>query len=340
MAKEYEWNLSDLKHVTKNGLKVFSTFSCGGGSSMGYKLAGFDLLGNCEIDPQMMKLYKKNLKPKMSFRSDIRDFNKIEELPDELYELDILDGSPPCSVFSLSGMREGSWGKEKKFREGQAKQVLDDLFFHYLDTVDRLRPKVFVAENVKGMISGNAKGFVKMVIDKAQAIGYDVQIFLLNAATMGVPQRRERVFFVGRRKDLHLPQLKLNFNEEPILYREIQSGQGSKLKEHSKTYRRWLKRIPTDNNMGNITERTEGKAVNYNTALVKGNKLPPTITSNSLLVRYDEPCYLSERDIRLIQTFPLDYDFLDASPQYVCGMSVPPVMMKKIAEQIKIQLFS
>ncbi|WP_186303816.1 DNA cytosine methyltransferase, partial [Bacillus pumilus] len=75
----------------------------------------------------------------------------------------------------------------------------DDLFFHYLDAVERLQPKTFVAENVSGMIKGKAKGYVKLVIERAKEIGYDVQLFLLNAATMGVPQRRERVFFIGRR---------------------------------------------------------------------------------------------------------------------------------------------
>ncbi|XBO87446.1 hypothetical protein AAGG52_04690 [Bacillus licheniformis] len=60
---------------------------------------------------------------------DIRDFNKMENLPDELFNLDIFDGSPPCSVFSIAGDREKAWGKEKAFREGQAKQSLDDLFF-------------------------------------------------------------------------------------------------------------------------------------------------------------------------------------------------------------------
>lgn len=110
---------------------------------MGYKLAGYDLLGNCEIDPQMMKIYRKNHNPKYPFLMDIRDFNKMENLPDELFDLDIFDGSPPCSVFSIAGDREKAWGKEKAFREGQAKQSLDDLFFHYLDAVERLRPKIF-----------------------------------------------------------------------------------------------------------------------------------------------------------------------------------------------------
>jgi DNA (cytosine-5)-methyltransferase 1 len=50
----------------------------------------------------------------------------------ELFDIDILDGSPPCSSFSMSGSREKAWGKNKKFREGQANQVLDDLFFHFI----------------------------------------------------------------------------------------------------------------------------------------------------------------------------------------------------------------
>ena len=90
---------------------------------MGYKLAGFDVVGNCEIDPDMMKLYKANNHPKYSFLMDIRDFAKLpeSEVPEELKDLDILDGSPPCSVFSMAGSREDGWNVEKTFREGQAK---------------------------------------------------------------------------------------------------------------------------------------------------------------------------------------------------------------------------
>ncbi|GEK27418.1 DNA (cytosine-5-)-methyltransferase [Bacillus spizizenii] len=306
---------------------------------MGYKLAGYNLLGNCEIDPQMMKIYRKNHNPKYSFLMDIRKFNKLDDLPEELFDLDIFDGSPPCSVFSISGEREEVWGKEKAFREGQAKQSLDDLFFEYLDAVNRLRPKTFVAENVKGMIIGNAKGYVKLIIEKAKEIGYDVQLFVLNAATMGVPQRRERVFFIGRRKDLKLPPLKLHFNERPILYKEIRSGRGSRLKENTKTYKRWVKRKPSDTDIGQITRRLEGKETGFNTVLIKNSLVPPTLASGSIFLRYDEPYYISRQDVILIQSFPLDYDFMDASVQYVCGMSVPPLMMKKIAEQIHKQWF-
>ena len=98
---------------------------------MGYKLAGYDVIGCCEIDPRVMAVYKANNHPKYPYLMDVRQFVDIpnEELPPELFNLDILDGSPPCSVFSTAGDREKAWNKEKVFREGQAKQKLDDLFF-------------------------------------------------------------------------------------------------------------------------------------------------------------------------------------------------------------------
>ena len=158
----WKWELKDLPST--NGLKVFSCFSCGGGSSLGYKRAGFEVIGNVEIDKSANAAYVKNLQPKYNFCMDLRDFNELENLPPELYELDILDGSPPCTTFSVLGKREANWGKAKKFREGQKLQTLDDLFFVFLDTVKKLRPKIVVAENVKGLIQGNAKGYVNLIL--------------------------------------------------------------------------------------------------------------------------------------------------------------------------------
>ena len=152
------WNLSDLELVPKNGVKVMSTFACGGGSSMGYKRAGCTIVAANDIDPEMAWHYKRNLNPPLYFLCPIGDL-LTKDLPLELYNLDILDGSPPCSTFSMAGSREKAWGVEKHFREGQAKQVLSDLFFDYLDLVGRLKPKVAIAENVKGMLIGNAKGY-------------------------------------------------------------------------------------------------------------------------------------------------------------------------------------
>lgn len=309
---------------------------------MGYKLAGYDVLGNVEIDPQMMALYKRNQNPRFSFQMPIQEFKEIpdDQLPAELFDLDILDGSPPCSVFSTAGKREKKWGKEHHFREGQAKQKLDDLFFDFLDVVEKLRPRVVVAENVRGMIIGLAKGYVTLVKRRFEQLGYRVQLFLLNSATMGVPQKRERIFFIAHRKDLQLPKLVLQFHERPVLYKEVRSGRGRPLDPNTLTYKRWLKRRPRDDSFGDITERINGKVSNFNSILVKDDRVPNTIASNSCFIRYDEPYYISDMDIIRIQTFPRDYDFMGADVQYVCGMSVPPLMMKGIASAIYDQWLS
>ena len=229
---KYKWNLSDgypAEGIEKHELKVFGTFICGGGSTMGYKLAGFNHLGGVEIDPQVADVYKTNHNPKYLFVEDIREFADKTEFPEELYNLDILDGSPPCSSFSMAGNREKDWGKEKVFREGQAKQRLDDLFFDYIKLAKKLQPKVVIAENVKGMLQGNAKTYVKKIKTEFEEAGYKVQLFLLNAASMGVPQKRERVFFICQRNDLNYKPLKLSFDEKPIVFKEVESNDIGKL---------------------------------------------------------------------------------------------------------------
>ena len=102
---DYNWNLKDA-NFTKDKGTVFSCFACGGGSSFGYKLAGFDVIGMNEIDPKMADAYITNHNPKYAYVEDIRTFKDRTDLPDELYNLDILDGSPPCSSFSMAGNRQ------------------------------------------------------------------------------------------------------------------------------------------------------------------------------------------------------------------------------------------
>jgi DNA (cytosine-5)-methyltransferase 1 len=185
----YNWTLKDAV-FTKDKGKVFSCFACGGGSTMGYKLAGFDVIGHNDIDKKMIEVYKVNHNPKYSFLESITTFAKRKDLPKDLYNLDILDGSPPCSSFSMAGNREKDWGKEKVFREGQAEQVLDTLFFDFIDLAKELQPKVVVAENVKGLLLGNAKEYVRKIYNAFDEAGDYCQHFLLNAPKMGVPQRR------------------------------------------------------------------------------------------------------------------------------------------------------
>lgn len=337
----WKWSLTDLERITPNGHTVFSCFSCGGGSTMGYKLAGYTVLGNCEIDPQMMKLYRKNHRPRHSFLMDIRDFSRLPdgEIPGDLKALDILDGSPPCSVFSTAGEREKGWNREKVFREGQKRQRLDDLFFWFIETARRLKPRVVVAENVKGILLGNAKGYVNEIIKGFDAAGYVVQIFRLNAATMGVPQRRERVFFIAHRKDLAYPRLKLAFSERPILFGEVRSRKGRPFAKPG-VYSELLKhRGPSDTCIGDITRRLRGKESGFNNSIESDDRVASTAVSSGSHFRMCDGLLLSDRDYINIQTFPQDYDFMGESVQYVCGMSVPPVMMAHIAGEIERQWF-
>lgn len=308
---------------------------------MGYKLAGYTVVGNCEIDPQMMRLYQKNHRPAHSFLMDIRDFSRLPDtdIPEALWDLDILDGSPPCSAFSTAGGREKCWNREKVFREGQKKQRLDDLFFWFIDVAHRWKPKVVIAENVKGLLLGNAKGYVNQIIKAFDAAGYTTQIFLLNAATMGVPQRRERVFFIARRKDLPYPKLQLDFSEKPILFGAVRSEHGRPFSKPG-VYSELIKsRRPSDTCMGDITLRVRGKESGFNNSIEADDRIASTVVAGGCHFRMSDGLLLSDRDYINIQTFPQDYDFMGQSVQYVCGMSVPPVMMAQIAGEMERQWF-
>lgn len=338
----WKWSLSDLERVPKNGHTVFSCFACGGGSSMGYKLAGYEVIGNCEIDPQMMKIYKKNNHPKYSYLMDVRDFLKLpdEELPEELFNLDVLDGSPPCSVFSMAGSREEAWNVEKKFREGQADQRLDDLFLWFIAIAKRLQPKVVIAENVKGLLLANARGWVNQIVKGFDEAGYKVQIFLLNASRMGVPQKRERTFFVAHRKDLEVPDINLIFDEEPIPFGQVREEHGDPLSPTSAQHRLIKYRRPTDRDLSDINKRLTKRTSGFTSAINRDSEPAYTITAGGETFRYYDGLLMTDRDIINCQTFPQDYDFGDQKVRYVCGMSVPPVMMAKIAEQVNKQWLS
>lgn len=333
---DWLWSLKDIK--PDKPVKVLTTFSCGGGSTMGYKRAGFDVVGNVEIDAAINRMYVKNHHPKHNFQMDLREFNKMEDLPEDLFGLDILDGSPPCTTFSMAGIREKTWGVEKKFREGQKTQTLDDLFFVFLDTVEMLKPKIVVAENVTGLIMGNAKGYVREILEKFRQIGYEVQIFRLNAAFMDVPQKRERVFFIANR--MRYSALKLNFNHKPIPFRAVRTQFGKDVNPKSQLAAR-LKFVKAgDRSMCSVMKRMYGKESNFSTVLVADNRVCNTVTSSGAFVRMADKKLFSDRDFVNVQTFPQDYDFGGNNVQYVCGMSVPPNMMANIALELWRQWLS
>lgn len=335
----YNWSIKDDYPKEKNGKNVFSCFACGGGSTMGYKLAGFNVLGCNEIDPKMIGMYKTNHNPKYAFNEDIRTFRNRSDLPEELFDIDILDGSPPCSSFSMAGSREDGWGKEKVFREGQKKQTLDDLFFEFIKLANVLKPKLIIAENVKGMISGNSKGYVIKIKEEFEKINYNVQLFLLNAAFMGVPQRRERVFFIAQRNDFSNKKIFLSFNEKPILFGEYRSLNGKKIKESSKYYELLKNRKRTDLNIGDIFKRLGGRVSGFTNKITWDDETPCTLVSSGYAYRGFDGNLMSDSDIIKTGSFPVDYKFLNNNIKYVVGMSVPPVMMANIASEIYKQIF-
>lgn len=351
----YEWKIEDgypAKNIEKNNLKVFSCFACGGGSTMGYKLAGYDVIGCNEIDKKLIEIYKTNHNPKYAFCEPIQTFKNRDDLPEDLYNLDILDGSPPCSSFSMAGNREKDWGKNKVFREGQSKQVLDTLFFDFIDLANKLKPKVVIAENVKGLLLGNAKKYVNRILKEFDNSGYYVEYFLLDASTMGVPQKRERVFFIAIRKDLlkdknykylhnelfsqnPYPYIDMKFNQKPIIYRDIRNPDN---KEENLT--------EIQSNLWKLTK--PGKS--FSTAHIKGHffndkkldidKVPLTIRSSQ--IPFD--CYVERRlshdELCKAGSFPSDYNKVGMkSIIYIVGMSVPPVMMANIAHRVKKHIF-
>lgn len=336
-SNDWKWSFKDYPKE-KNGLKVFSCFACGGGSTMGYKLAGCEVLGCCELDPKMNEVYVRNHHPKYNFLMDIRDFNNLE-LPEELYHLDILDGSPPCTTFSMAGQREESWGVEKKFREGQKCQTLDDLSFVFIETVNKLKPKVVIMENVEGLLLGEAWNYVKKIHDKLKECGYKTHHWLLKGEDMGVPQTRHRVFFISIREDLGInPQdLDMTFNYAPIPYKEIKDGSLTPLGQGTKFREIAEQSIESDRSIADTRIRLGLKGSAFQTYYIRPDEIMPTLRSKPDVIDLNGIGYISLETIRNSQTFPQDYDFYPNTKNhaaYVCGMSVPPLMMKRVVERV------
>jgi len=310
---------------------------------MGYALAGFKITGACEIDDQMADLYERNLGHRV-WREPIQDFRARDPLPPEVLDLDVLDGSPPCSSFSMLGDRQKHWGKERYFREGQAEQVLDELFFEFIELAKVARPRMVVGENVAGMLIGNAKGYVKSILAAFRDAGYDPQLFLLDSSVMGVPQRRRRVFFIARRSDLELDPLELAFDEPPIpCYRALDGCDLDGARPLVGGLRKiWNERpnrgLPMESATAKSQDWRRGTEGAFRGRTILSPHLPaPTLTAVHRPGHWAEPRMISDHEIKRISSFPEDYDCGSVNPVYVCGMSVPPRMMQALASEIRRQ---
>ncbi len=209
--------MSEIAKIKPNGFSAISTFAGGGGSSLGYRMAGFRMRWASEFIDAAREVYEANAAP--GTLVDGRDIRLVDplavlrELGLKPGELDLLDGSPPCSDFSSAGKRSEGWGRVKKYSNKE--QRVDDLFFEYVRFIKAIQPKVFVAENVSGLVKGVAKGYFLEILRAMKGCGYHVEARLLDAQWLGVPQARERLIFVGVREDLDLAPA----FPEPLPYR-------------------------------------------------------------------------------------------------------------------------
>lgn len=171
---------------------VITTFAGCGGSSLGYKWAGGKVLAAVEWDQNAVDTYRLNHHGTPVLHRDIATVTADELLTLtglKRGELDIFDGSPPCQGFSTAGKRDMTDDRNQLFRE-------------YVRLLNGLQPKVFVMENVSGMVKGKMKLIFVEILKELKAQGYKVSARLLNAMYFGVPQSRERMIFIGVRNDL------------------------------------------------------------------------------------------------------------------------------------------
>jgi len=206
-----------LKDVIDNSNKelftVISTFAGGGGSSTGYRLAGGKILCVNEFVEAAIETYKSNYPNTPVLPQDIKqlkgeDFLKIAGI--QKGELDILDGSPPCSAFSVAGKREKGWDQEKIYSDGKKVENIEDLFFEFIRIAKDIQPKIIIGENVAGILMGEAIKKYNEIINEFEKIGYTAVGQVLNAADYGTPQGRQRCFFVAIRNDI-VDKAGLNF---------------------------------------------------------------------------------------------------------------------------------
>ena len=198
-----QYTLKELEEsASRRRFNVVSFFAGGGGSSCGYKLAGGDMICVNEFQQVHADTYSANFPNTPVIVDDIRNVTgeRIRKIIGDV-DIDILDGSPPCPPFSMSGTKQEGWGKEK-MAYGWKQKNIEDLTFDQIRLVGELKPKVVVCENVKGLTMEYAREYLNRMVSEFEEQGYYTDFQVMNGWQFGVPQKRERVFIVSIRKDV------------------------------------------------------------------------------------------------------------------------------------------
>lgn len=324
-----------INELEPNGFTAISTFSGCGGSSLGYRMAGFKVLYANEFIEAARHTYTANKRDYTYLDGrDIRTVtadNILGIIGLKRGELDLFDGSPPCASFSTSGKREKAWGKVKKYSDKA--QRVDDLFFEYARLLEGLQPKTFVAENVSGLVKGTAKGYFLEILRALKSCGYQVEARLLNSKWLGVPQARERLIFVGVRNDLGAKPV----FPKPLPYQYTVRDAFDELPdtgpsfEKYKLYQHWQ----NTNHLGKHKTLINLVRLRWNEP---SNTICATWGAGTAAITHpDKPIYPSIEQLKRLSGFPDDFVVTGSFKQQWerVGRAVPPVMMYYIASTVR-----
>lgn len=189
-------DIGDIVEIKKNTKKVFTTielFAGAGGLALGIEKAGFEPLGLIEFDKDAAATLKLNRPNWRVIQDDIANISglDLEKFFDiKKGSLDLLSGGAPCQAFSYAGKRLG------------LEDARGTLFYHYAAFLKKLQPKMFLFENVRGLLTHDRGRTYRTIIDIFEQTGYSIQKKILNAWDFGNPQKRERLITIGIRNDL------------------------------------------------------------------------------------------------------------------------------------------
>lgn len=290
-----------------NAPTVISTFAGCGGSSLGYSMAGYRELLAVEWDDNAVATFKLNFSDVPVYHGDICKLtvNKCLELAGiKPGQLDVLDGSPPCQGFSTAGKR-------------QMNDERNQLYHEFVRLLRELQPRVFVMENVSGLVKGKMKLVFADIMRELKASGYNVKCRLMNAMYFQVPQSRQRLIWIGVRKDSDRKPSHAKPQSKPILLTQIIQNV-TRIRSYGAGYKiKWLNanRVhPT------LQKDSSQKATRW---LVSGIEHRPTT-----------------RELALISSFPSDMAFSGTwkNAWAEMGNSVPPLFMRAISQHIRTEI--
>jgi len=323
---------------------VISTFAGGGGSSTGYMMAGFQELLAVEWDKKAVDTLRSNYPDLEIFHGDISKLSVEEALKRAGLlpgQLDVLDGSPPCQGFSLMGYR---------MRKKDGDDERNQLFQEYVRLLRGLRPKVFVMENVTGMIKGKMKLIFAEILRELKGSGYKVSARLLNAKYFHVPQSRERVIFIGVRDDLGIdpshPKAESGgiWADRAIQGADDVRGDIGSVRVSNASFSARMAKVKPGSNLG-IAEGKPGKLFSYPRCPV--GRPAMTLAAKNPMWHPSEDRWMSIGELKRIGSFPDQYVVPgnDVHPRSryeasikIIGNSVPPLFMEAIARNIRTMI--